>query len=373
MILSDKMACRQVVGSLMHNPMLFLSYSDILPTDFDSKVIRICFISIQNLYSQGAKTLTPIEVDQEIETHTNSAIIYQQENGLDFLKLAYEFAEVNNFELYYTRLKKYSLLRRLVKEGYDVGEYYIADKDVRDPEQEVKIQKHFEEATIEDILNSIEGRYNIIKNEYLHGGRTNGDASEGIDELIEELQRTPNIGPSLEGKLYSTVCRGARPGCFYLRTASSGAGKSLTAIFDACHLAYPIHWSCEKGTYIRELNAEERMREPRKVLFIVTEMDKEELQTIMLAYLSGVNEAHILTGRYDLGELERIKFAAKLMKKYHEYFIIEEISDPNLINVSSTIKKYATVDNVKYVFFDYIHTTASMMSQFGRSGLREDE
>ena len=60
------------------------------------------------------------------------------------------------------------------------------------------------------------------------------------------------------------------------------------------------------------------------------------------------------------------------MEKYHDYFIIEEISSPDLNNVEATIKKYATVDDVHYVFFDYIHTTASMMAQFTKSGLRED-
>ena len=128
----------------------------------------------------------------------------------------------------------------------------------------------------------------------------------------------------------------------------------------------------EKHTFIHEIDYEGEIRAPRKVLFIVTEMDKEELQTIMLAYLSGVDEAHILTGRYELGELSRVEFAGKIMQEYSGYFIIEEISDPNLINVEATIKKYATIDNVKYVCFDYIHTTASMMSQFSKSGLRED-
>ena len=101
-------------------------------------------------------------------------------------------------------------------------------------------------------------------------------------------------------------------------------------------------------------------------------MDVEELQTIMLAYLSGVDEGHILTGKYELGELSRVKFAAKIMQFYKGYLLIEEISDPNLVNVESTIKKYATIDNVKYVFFDYIHSTASMIGQFAKNNLRED-
>ena len=372
MTLSDRMADRQVIGCLMRNPLLFLEYTDIYPTDFDEKVIRICFIIIKNLYEEGATVLTPIEVDQEVDNHPASAEVYKRDGGLEFLKTAYEFAELSNFKMYYTRFKKYSLLRRLKKEKYDISEFYIDDKDIDDPLKAIKIQEHFNEASIEEILNSVEGHYNIIRNEFLNGGKMKGDPAEGILNLIEELQKNPNIGPSLEGKIFSSACRGAREGCFYLKSASSGCGKSRTAIFDACHLAYPMRWSHEQQTFIEELSADGEYRAPRKVLFIVTEMDKEELQTIILAYLSGVNESHILTGNYEFDELSRVKFAAHIIEKYSGYFLIEEISEPNLVNIQSTIKKYATIDNVKYVFFDYIHTTASLVNQFAQNGLRED-
>ena len=85
----------------------------------------------------------------------------------------------------------------------------------------------------------------------------------------------------------------------------------------------------------------------------------------------GVDEDHILTGNYDLGELTRVKQAAKIIEEYSGYFIIEEISDPNLQNVEATIRKYATVDEVKYVFFDYIHSTASMINQFSKNNKRQ--
>lgn len=350
MVLSDKMAYRQIIGCLMINPLLLIEYTDIYPMDFDNKVARICFIIIQKLYNEGATKLTPIEVDQEIEKHENSALVYNQNNGLEFLKIAYEFAEISNFNLYYIRLKKYSLLRRLIKDGYDVSDFYIASEKVTDPLEETRIQQHFEESSLEDILNSVEGKYNIIRNEFLKGGRSKQNPADGVFDLIEELQRTPNIGPSLEGKIFSSVCRGARQGCFFLKSASSGSGKTRTAVFDACRLAYPIRYSHQLHTFIEELDAQGQERKPRKVLFIVTEMDKEELQTIMLAYLSGVDEGHILTGKYELGELERVKFAARIMTEYSGYFYIEEISDPNLVNVEATIKKYATVDNVSFVF-----------------------
>lgn len=360
----------------MHNTLLFLEYPDILPTDFEkeAKSARICFTIIKNLYQQGAIKLTPIEVDQEVERCGGaSAFEYKKDGGLDFLKKAYEFATPENFGVYYARLKKYSLLRRLKREGYDISEYYIEDKDVENPLKEVELQKKFEDASLEEILNSVEGKYNTIRNEFLNGGKTKGNPAEGINKLIDELKKSPNIGPSLEGKIFSSACRGARSGCFFLKSASTNAGKSRTSIFDACHLAYPKRWSHEKNTFVEEVDKSTgEIRGPRKVLFIVTEMDKEELQTIMLAYLSGVDEDHILTGKYLLGELSRVEYAAKIIEEYSGYFIIEEISEPNLTNVEATIKKYATVDEVKFVFFDYIHTTASMMNQFAKNNLRED-
>ena len=372
MTLSDNMAMRQILGCLMLNPLLFLEYPDLNAADFDNKVARVCFINIKKLYNEGATKLTPIEIDQEIENHPNSAIIYKKENGLDLLKISYEFAELNNFKVYYTRFKKYSLLRRLIKDGYNVSEFYADDKNDLSPLEEAKIQEHFDNSSLEDILNSVEGKYNIIRNEFLQGGRSKGDPAEGIFELIDTLQQTPNIGPSLEGKIFSCACRGARQGCFYLKSSSSGSGKTRTSIFDACHLAYPIRYSHEIGAFVKEVDYNSGIdRSPQKVLFIVTEMDKEELQTIMLAYLSGVDEGHILTGKYEIGELSRVEFAGKIMQQYKGYFLIEEISDPNLVNVESTIKKYATIDNVKYVFFDYIHSTASMISQFEKNGINE--
>lgn len=372
MTLSDKMAYRQIVGGLMQNPSLFLIYPDMNPMDFDQKVARICFITIKNLFEQGAIQLSPVEVDQEIEKHENSFIIYKNEDGLNFLKTAYQFAEVNNFELYYKRLKKYALLRRLQKDKYDISEYYLDDKEIDNPLKETELQQHLDESSLEDILNSVENKYNIIRNEFLHGGKLNGDPAEGIFTLIDNLQKKPSIGPSLEGQIFSTVCRGARDGCFYLKSASTACGKSRTSVFDACRIAYPERWSHTENTFIREFTAEGYPRQARKVLFIVTEMDKEELQTIILAYISGVDEDHILTGQYELGEYTRVKHAGAIMNKYSGYFFIEEISEPDLVNIEATIKKHVTLNNIKYCFYDYIHTTANLVGQFAKTGLRED-
>lgn len=372
MVLSDKMANHQIIGSLMQNPLLFLEYPDLTPNDFQEEIFRICFVAIHNLYEQGATNLTVIEVDQEIEKwQSKGTQIYEVENGLDILKEAYEIAEINNFSLYYTRVKKLALLRRLIKDKYDVSEFYIEDKNIKDVKAALAIQDRFDEASIEDILNAVESKYSIIRNEFLHGGKKQGNPADGIFELIEELQQIPDTGVDLEGNFFSGAARGAREGCFYLKSSSSGAGKSRTGIFDACRICYPERWSHEQNNFIEEVDENGEYRTAKKVLFIITEMDKEEVQTIMLAYLSGVNEEHILTGRYIDDELKRVKYAAAIMKKYEGYFFIEEISEPDLTNVEATIKRYAIVENVKYVIFDYIHSTVGMIDQFSKNNLNE--
>lgn len=373
MTLSDTQAYRQVIGCLMYKPLLFLEYPDIRPRDFDFDPAKICLLAIKKLYEAGAVAMSVMEVDQEILRSGGSApSIYTAGNGLNFLKEAYEHAQLGNFEVYYNRLKKNSLLRQLKAAHYDISEYFIEDKDVTDPLLEATLISKLESATIDEILNNVEKRYNEIRNEFTNGKSRQGNPAEGVTALIDELKKSPSIGPSLEGKIFSSVCRGARDGCFFLKSASTSAGKSRTSIFDACHLAYPKRWSHEINDFVEELDSFGEPRKPRKVLFIVTEMDKEELQTIMLAYLSGVDEDKILRGAYEFGEETRVRSAAKIMEEYSEYFLIEEIADPNLQNVQSTIKKYATVDNVKYVFFDYIHSTASMIGQFSRNNIRED-
>ena len=100
MTLSDLTAYRQVIGCLIYKPQLFLEYPDIRPVDFDFKPARVCLNSIRKLYEAGAVELSVIEVDQEIERGGGVALqIYKNENGLEFLKNAYETASLGNFEL----------------------------------------------------------------------------------------------------------------------------------------------------------------------------------------------------------------------------------------------------------------------------------
>jgi replicative DNA helicase len=110
------------------------------------------------------------------------------------------------------------------------------------------------------------------------------------------------------------------------------------------------------------------------VLFITTEQELEEIQTMMLAFLSNVNEEHILNGSYEGDEEDRVREAADILSKAPLF--VEELPDFSLKDVEDTIRKNIREHDVKYVFHDYIHTSIKILEEISkRSGgvkLRED-
>ena len=137
-------------------------------------------------------------------------------------------------------------------------------------------------------------------------------------------------------------------------------------IADACYIACPkiydpnFGWlSCGKS-------------EP--TLYITTEQELEEIQTMMLAFISNVNEEHILNGEYAEGEEERVREAGRILAKAPLY--VEELPDFSLKDVEDKIKKNLRDHDVKFVFHDYIHTSLKILEEITRrSGgikLRED-
>lgn len=376
--LIDKTTYMYVLGGLMEQPTLLDKYDNINENDFKYRVAQVVFKAFCELRSKEitGNKITSFSANS-IETQISLyPAIYEQfvsHGGIEFLADCAEYGAmiVPQFNLYYERLKKLSLLQILEEKKYDISYYY--KEDYSSIKEERETVEHFDNATVDEILNHIEGNFQEIKNNFLQNGKVETDAAYGIEELLARLKVSPDVGPDLNGEWFNTAVRGARPGCFYLKSASSGCGKSRTSVYDACKICYPIHYSLEQKAFIQECE-NGVPRSPRKVLFIVTEMDNEEIQTIILSYLARVNEEKIVAAHYDIGTDEewRVEQARKIMQKYSGYFTIESISDPNLTNISAMIKRHATVDGIQYIFYDYIHSSPSLLNQFAAARVRED-
>ena len=88
-------------------------------------------------------------------------------------------------------------------------------------------------------------------------------------------------------------------------------------------------------------------------------MEHAEIQTLILAYVSGINEDKILNNKYSQEERERIELTIQYVEQYNN-LIIEYLPNPTLPALQTMIKKHVLQDDVQYVFYDYIHITSGL-------------
>ena len=250
--------------------------------------------------------------------------------------------------------------------GMDVSDIYDMD-NIFDTKKKQAQEDFLDNSTLLDIADKIDAKIEKIRRECVNDCYTDAEqAGEGIFELIEKFKDHPEVGIPMYGDVINTVTRGARIKKFYLRSAPTGVGKTRSMIADACTFACDKIYD-ENFGWIRNGAS-------FPTLFITTEQELEEIQTMMLAFLSNVNEDHILNGSYFEGEEERVLEAAKILKESPLY--VEEMPDFSLQDIEDVIKKNIRERNVMYICHDYIHSSLKILEEITRrSGgikLRED-
>jgi replicative DNA helicase len=364
-LLSDKNAVLQVIGSLMKKPSL-LSEKDkynLQPNDFESRFERYIFIAILNSYNNGAQTLSEIDIDNYLMEHKDQYLLFQQNNGISYLQDALDMSTPENFEYYYNRIKKFNCLKDLKKSGFDISEFY--EENELNPKQ-FEINQKFETLKPKDIFDGLKRRIYKVEGEYVEGDASiTTDVSVGIDELLEKLKNSPDAGARFQGKYFNTVTRGARKGKYYIVSFPSGGGKTRLLLGEACYLAFPMRYSWETMEWKITGNSE-------KTLFIATEQTKEEIQTMIVAYLTGINEDVILYGHFTKEQQTIIEEAKEVIKKYKNNLMIVQIPMPSVEIVKSVVRQNCIINDIKNVFFDYIFSNPALLNEFRDLKIRED-
>lgn len=364
----DTTAIIQVIGNVYNTPQLldFTDQYNVTEEDFPDTFHQILFGSIYKLHNLGAKEINLTTISDFLSTRPKSLAIYQSQKGEEWLLKASEACSQSSFDYYYGRLKKFTLLRAYDNFGIDVKDIYDPDNLLDTKKKQIQ-EDWIDNASLEEIADKIDNKIADIRLKYVDDSDAESfQAGEDAEDLIDKFKAAPEVGYPLYGPLINTVTRGARLKKFYLRSAATGVGKSRTMIADACYLA------CNR---IYDENLGWIKTGPKvPTLFITTEQELEEVQTMMMAFLSGVNEENILSGTYKGNEEERVREAAKLLRESPLY--VKELPDFSLKDVEDTIKKGIRDYGVKAIFHDYIHTSIKILEEITkRSGgvkLRED-
>ena len=362
----DKRAAANLIGCLMRKPELLVNTDKYIlnKDDFVNSLHRIVFATIYNLFHQGAERITINDIHAYLQKYPELYTTFNNNKGSDFILAAEEQSEVQNVDIYYDRVKKLSLLRSLKEYGFNIRDWYA--EDVYDINERQVLEKKLEEANHQEIITSFQGKLFQIESEYVNKKSFHyGMADEGIEILIEDLKKVPELGLPLQGKILTTVSRGARKGKFFLMSGATGSGKTRIAVGNASYLAFPIRWSTLKGKWVNEGSNQ-------KILFITTELSFDEIQTMVLSNISGINEEKILNGKYTKEEEKRISEAINIMREYKDNFHLYHMPDPNIQQLNSNIGRLVIGKKIENVFFDYIHTSPSLLAEFAGARIRED-
>ena len=355
----------QVFGCLMKQPSL-LSQTDkykFYVDDFSSRFERKVFSSILYLWQHGAESISEVDIVNYFSNIQSEYDYFEEQNGLEYITDCIELSDILSFDYYYERVKKFSLLSQLREIGYNTDKIYNENNLSENSEE---INKDFEQKTIKEIVDELNNELIKISEKCLsEDSNKTSDAAKGAQELIDGLKGAPDTGARLQGKFFNTVVRGARRGKFYIRSASSGIGKTRNTIGDACYLSYPICWNNEQNKW-------DFTGATEKVLIIVTEQEKDEVQTMIISYLSGVNEEKILYGSYNDEESDRIQKALWIMDKYNNLYITE-MPNPNVQQIKFVVKEMCRKYDIGYIFYDYLFSNPSLLNEYRDLKIREDQ
>ena len=368
--LFDTNASLYVLSTLMHNPLLLQNEKyAFVKTDFYKPLQQMVFYAIYNIAQQGVERITPQDIDLHLAQYEAQYEFYKKEKGYEFVVQCYQTAEGSDehqFDNYYNRLKKFSILRDLESIGFDTTQFYDTEKDAlnRDIEDEKLNKMPLNALTqkVRDLLVSIDNRH-IGKDE-----GTSQTAAKGMRSLVEELQAHPEVGLPLDGDIINYATRGARLGKLYTYSAPSGAGKTRFMVGMACSISLP--YIDKSGKVI--FRGTKDHNDYQRVLYMATEQKADEIQTMILAYVSGVNEKTILLGNYTPDELDRIQKALDIIDKYGQNIILEVMPDPSIAMVKARLAKYIIQDNIEYIFYDYIFSSPGLLTEFRDVEVRED-
>lgn len=339
---NDKAAVNNVIGNIFKNPKLLDATDKYVfsEDDFIDEVQKIIFGSIYNLFLLGTKEITLTAIEDYLTQRPKKLAVYNTNKGSEFILKCAENSSPATFDYYYSRVKKMTLLRGYEQvAGMDLSWFYDTD-NLFDTKKKQEQEDQFDRLSLEQIADLIDDKILSIRMKYVDDATENGvQAGDGIDELLAELKEKPELGYPLYGSFVNTVVRGARLKKFYLRSAATGVGKTRSMIADACYIGCGEMY--KDGAWIQT-------GQPQPVLYIATEQDLEEIQTMMIAFLSGVNEEHIIYGEYLAGEWERVGRAAAILKRAQIYF--EALPDFSLKDIENKIKFNIREHQIKYVF-----------------------
>ena len=327
--------------------------------DFVDPLHKSLFVAINNLTAQGVQEIQIGDIETYLHGFKPVDYIqmFEKKNGLEWLSKIIEGASVDNFDYYYDSLIKMSILRSKLEIGIDVSELLdVNEMDTRYYEEQAE---KFENLSIKDLLEYFDRKNLESKKRFVTDDEENDrKAGDNASELRTELSKAPNYGFPTESEYLNTITRGFRRKSFWLETRDTGTGKTRIAIERLLRLTAPKKWCFRTKGFVENKSAI-----GRSAMYIGTEMDTyTELEPMMWAFISGVPEDRIHSGKLTQEESDRVDKAIEILQETKLYLIDEENYD--ITYLWYKIEEYVTEYDVCAVAIDYLELNGALTSEY---------
>lgn len=343
----DSQAARLCLGAMLIKPSFALSDKfPLTKQDFESQIFHLrLYQAITALAKRGAQSISAMDCYTLCANNAEVKRVFDDNSLADFIDTIKQIVSVDNFELYWTGVRKATLLREYAKAGFDISRF------------EGELEKH----GIQEILDYYDGlSINIRKQFYQDKSTRELRAGDGFEEIKERFKTEPAFGATTFSRYLNTAARGWQQGQLTMHGAVSGSGKTGVALYNAALVACPELWDDEAGCY-----QPNPCYQHKAALFIQYELnDQEELTPKLIGSISGVPTYHLLNGNYEDGEEERVDKAIEILHDSNIYFV----TMPSFTNdkLKACIKEYATLHDVGYVVFDYVSQQSTVSSDIAK-------
>lgn len=348
----DSNSARLVLGCLILKPsLIFNGKYPIDGDDFTHDFHKRIFQAISALSKKGANTIEAMDIFALSENNGAIKALFHDNDLAGFINTVKQIANVENYPVYWGNIRKCSLLRGYENSGLPT----------------TKFEGNVEKYTIQEIIAYYESLTTSVSKKFaINYEREEYVAGADFAKTKEQMKESPIYGHSFQSPYLNSIYRGIYG--LILRAGKSGGGKTVLTIGDICKVCCKEFWDYNTQQFVQNKSA------VGPCLFINTEMDiRNQLDPLIIAWISGVPRHHILDGYYVGDEESRVDYAAKVLSDSKLYIV----DDPCFTtkSLTSTIKEYVSLKGVKLVGFDYIQNNGHVASEIAKEqniGQRED-
>lgn len=237
-----------LVGCFYKNPDLYIKQGQFVRSkyDFSDEACKFYYDNFELMYKTFSQTVDEFKVNTFMSQDSDRFKLYNKYGKFTTIKTWMNMADINDVDNYFDTVKKYSLVREYVRNGYPV------QKMIEHPK--------FPSKTAEDVYKLMKAKADKISTVILCN-KESITLNSGNTETVRNYLISPQMGLPTPWRVINEMFRGCRLGKVIFDGLLSNEGKTRKLTLLACYITMVMG---------------------EKFLLVTNEMDEEDLRSCMI-------------------------------------------------------------------------------------------